>query len=112
MIRPGTDPEDRQTGPEDTPPDRAVLKLHSGLQKAESSALVQVRIGRIGLAKLPYSRKVRGICLLSAGVKPEKRRPDTRRSFALKKLSACSASGQTGESITGSLSGQTVRPKS
>ena len=44
-----------------TPPNRAVLKLHSGLRKAESSVPVQARTGRIGLAKFLYSRKVPGI---------------------------------------------------
>jgi hypothetical protein len=38
-----------------------VLKLHSGLRKAESSVLVQTRTGRIGLAKFLYSRKVPGV---------------------------------------------------
>jgi hypothetical protein len=38
-----------------------VLKLHLGLQKAESSVLVQARTGRIGLAKFLYNRKVPGI---------------------------------------------------
>ena len=61
IVRPGTDPGDRQTISEDTPPNRAVLKLHSGLQKAESSVLVQARMGRIGLAKILYNCKVPGI---------------------------------------------------
>ena len=58
VIQPGTDPGGRQAVTEDTPPNRAVLKLHSGLRKAESSVLVQARTGRIGLAKFLYSRKV------------------------------------------------------
>ena len=44
--------------PEDTPPNRAVLKLHSGPRKAESSVLVQARTGRIALAKFLYNCKV------------------------------------------------------
>ena len=31
------------------PPDLAILKLHKGLQKAESSMLIQLRTGRTGL---------------------------------------------------------------
>ena len=58
VIQPGTAPGGRQAVTEDTPPNRAVLKLHSGLRKAESSVLVQARTGRIGLAKFLYSRKV------------------------------------------------------
>jgi hypothetical protein len=61
IVRPGTDPGCRQLVPEDTPPDKRVLKLHSTLQKAESSVLVQVRTGRIGLAKYLYSRHVPGV---------------------------------------------------
>ena len=60
VVRPGTDPGSRAI-PEDTPPSKAVLKLHRGLQKAESSILVQTRTGRIGLAKFLYSRKVPGV---------------------------------------------------
>jgi hypothetical protein len=56
-----TDPGNRQTIPEDTILNRAVLKLHSGLQKAESSVLVQARTGRIGLSKFLYNRKVAGV---------------------------------------------------
>jgi hypothetical protein len=51
VVRPGTDPGGRQAVPKNTPPNRRVLKLHAGLQKAESSVLVQARTGRIGLAK-------------------------------------------------------------
>ena len=69
IVRPGTDPGG--TVPEDIPPNRAVLKLHSGLRKAESSVLVQARTGRIGLAKFLYSCKVPGIlstqCRCGAG---------------------------------------------
>ena len=61
VIQPGTDPGVRQAVTKATPPDGAVLKLHSGLCKAESSVLVQVRTGRIGLTKFLYSRKVPGI---------------------------------------------------
>jgi hypothetical protein len=57
IVRPGTDPGSKAI-PEDTPPNEAVLKLHSGLRKAESSVLVQARMGRIGLAKFLYNRKV------------------------------------------------------
>jgi hypothetical protein len=60
VVQPGTDPGSRAVL-EDTPPNKAVLKLHSGLQKAESSVLVQARTGRIGLAKFLYNRKVPGI---------------------------------------------------
>jgi hypothetical protein len=48
-----------------------VLKLHSGLRKAESSVLVQACTGRIGLAKFLYNRKVLGVltaqCRCGAG---------------------------------------------
>jgi hypothetical protein len=48
-----------------------VLKLHSGLRKAESSVLVQARTGSIGLAKFLYKRKVPGVlsaqCRCGAG---------------------------------------------
>ena len=36
------------------PPDRTILKLHQNLRKAESSALVQFRTGRTGLASFLY----------------------------------------------------------
>ena len=56
---------------EDAPPTKAVLKLHLGLQKAESSVLVQARTGRIGLAKFLYNCNVLGIlsaqCRCGAG---------------------------------------------
>ena len=57
VVRPGTDPGSRAIL-EDTPLNKAVLKLYWGLQKAESLILVQTRTGRIGLAKFLYSRKV------------------------------------------------------
>jgi hypothetical protein len=60
IVRPGTDPGSKAI-PEDTPPNEAVLKLHSGLRKAESSVLVQARTGRMGLAKFLYNRKVPGV---------------------------------------------------
>jgi hypothetical protein len=67
---PGTDPGSRAI-PEDTPPNKAVLKLYLGLQKAENSVLVQARTGRIRLAKVLYNRKVPGIqsaqCRCGAG---------------------------------------------
>ena len=37
---------------------RAMLKLYSGLQKAESSVLVQACRDRIGLARFLYNRRV------------------------------------------------------
>ena len=40
------------------PPDPKVLKLHSGLRKAESSALVQFRTGCTGLAYFLYKARV------------------------------------------------------
>jgi hypothetical protein len=60
VVRPGTELGSRAT-PEDTSPNKAVLKLHSGLRKVKSSVLVQARTGRIGLAKFLYNRKVPGI---------------------------------------------------
>jgi hypothetical protein len=54
-------PWGRQTIPEDTPPNKQMLKLHAGLQKAESSVLVQARTGRIGLARFLYNHKVPGV---------------------------------------------------
>jgi hypothetical protein len=69
--QPGTDPGGHKAVPEDTPPDKGVLKLHARLRKAESSMLVQARIGHIGLAKFLYNRKVLGIlpaqCRCGAG---------------------------------------------
>jgi hypothetical protein len=64
VAQPGTDPGTRRSGkaiPEDTPLNKAVLELYTGLQKAESSVLVQARTGRIGLAKFLYNCKVPGI---------------------------------------------------
>ena len=43
------------------PPDPKILKLHSGLHKAESSALVQLRTGCIGLAYFLHKARVPGI---------------------------------------------------
>jgi hypothetical protein len=43
------------------PPDPTVLKLHSGLYKAESSALVQFRTGCTGLAYFLYKARVPGV---------------------------------------------------
>jgi hypothetical protein len=40
------------------PPEKAVLKLHSGLRKAESSALIQLRTGRVGLAHFLHKARV------------------------------------------------------
>jgi hypothetical protein len=61
VIRPGTDPGNSQVVPKDPPASGRVLKLHSGLRKAESAVLVQARTGRIGLARFLYSRKVLGV---------------------------------------------------
>jgi hypothetical protein len=58
VERPGAGPGGHRTALEDTPPNRAVLKLHIGLRKAESSVLVQARTGRIGLVKFLYNRGV------------------------------------------------------
>jgi hypothetical protein len=41
IVRPGTDPGNRQVVPEDTPPTAEVLKLHEELRKAESALLTQ-----------------------------------------------------------------------
>ncbi len=43
------------------PPDPKVLKLHSGLRKAESSALVQFRTGCTGLAYFLHKARVPGV---------------------------------------------------
>ena len=43
------------------PPGRTILKLHQNLRKAESSALVQFRTGRTGLASFLYRIGVPGI---------------------------------------------------
>lgn len=40
------------------PPDKKVLKLHRGLKKAESSILIQLRTGRIGLAHFLHKARV------------------------------------------------------
>jgi hypothetical protein len=42
IVQPGTNPGSKAI-PKDTLPNEAVLKLHSGLRKAESSVLVQAR---------------------------------------------------------------------
>jgi hypothetical protein len=58
----------------ETSPNRAVLKLHVGLRKAESSVLVQASTGRIGVAKFLYNRRVPGVlsaqCSCEAGEEP------------------------------------------
>lgn len=56
----GTGPVKRWVTLVDTPPTKQVLKLHEGLRKAESSLLIQVRTGKIGLNKFLYSRRVPG----------------------------------------------------
>jgi hypothetical protein len=42
------------------PPSEAILKLHKKLRKAESSALIQLRTGRVGLASFLCKRRVPG----------------------------------------------------
>lgn len=37
------------------------LEMHAGLKKAESLLAVQMRCGKIGLAVVPYARKVPGV---------------------------------------------------
>jgi hypothetical protein len=55
------------------PPDPKVLKLHSGLQKAESSTLIQFRTGCTGLAHFLHKTRVPGIdpglCSCRGGLK-------------------------------------------
>ena len=55
------------------PPDPKVLKLHAGLRKAESSALVQFRTGCTGLAYFLHKARVPGVVsgLCSCGNGPE-----------------------------------------
>jgi hypothetical protein len=71
VVQLGTDLGGTQVVLEDPPPDKQVLKLHTGLKKAESLMLVQACTGRIGLAKFLYERKVSGIqtaqCCCGAG---------------------------------------------
>jgi hypothetical protein len=70
VVRPGTNLGSRAIL-EDTPLNKAVLKLHSRLGKAESSILIQACTSQIGLAKFLYIRKVPGIlttqCRCGAG---------------------------------------------
>jgi hypothetical protein len=80
VARPGADLGSRAI-PEDIPPNKAVLKLHSGLRKAESSVLVQARTCRIGLAKFPYNSKVPSV--LSAQCRCSARGKETRRHMVL-----------------------------
>ena len=61
VVRPGTDPGGNCVVLEDQPPGKQVHKLHAGLEKVESSMLVQACTGRVGLAKFLYGRKVSGI---------------------------------------------------
>ena len=96
VVRPGTDPGGHRAVPEDTLPNTAVLKNHSGLRKAESSVLVQARTGRIGLAKFLYNCKVPGVLSASGDAGPEERHLGTWLSTALKKQSAASIYGQAG----------------
>jgi hypothetical protein len=59
IVRPRTDPSSSSKAIlKDTPPNKAVLKLHFRLRKAESSVLVQACTSRIGLAKFLYNCKV------------------------------------------------------
>jgi hypothetical protein len=60
IVRPGIDPGGRGVVSEDTRPTKQMLKLHKGLQKAESALLTQARTWRIGLAKFPHKRGVPG----------------------------------------------------
>ena len=61
VITPGLSlPRDTLVTLVDNPPTKQVLKLHEGLRKAESSLLIQVRTGKIGLNKFLYSRQVPG----------------------------------------------------
>jgi hypothetical protein len=64
-----------QTVPEDTPPNRTVLKLHSGLRKAESSVLLQASTGCIGLAKFIYNRRVPGVLSSQCGCRNDEETP-------------------------------------
>ncbi len=41
-------------------PDKAILKLHKNLRKAESSILIQLRTGKVGLARFLCKRRVPG----------------------------------------------------
>jgi hypothetical protein len=93
-----------QTVPEDTLPNKGVLKLHSGLRKAESSVLVHAHTGRIGLTGFLYNHKVPGIesAKSRCGAGEETPLHTVWPSTAQTKLSAASTSGQTGESIIGS----------
>lgn len=80
VVRPGTDLGNCQVVSEDTTLSKRVLKLHSGLRKAESAVLVQAQTGRIGLAKFLYNQRVPGVlsaqCRCSA-------REETPRHMAL-----------------------------
>src|ERR1700735_2340765 len=48
----------RAEEPADEPPPKERLKLHDELQKAESSLLVQMRTGKIGLRAFLFERRV------------------------------------------------------
>src|ERR1700684_3835831 len=48
----------RAEEPADEPPTKERLKLHDELQKAESSLLVQMRTGKIGLRAFLFERRV------------------------------------------------------
>ena len=58
--QPSIDRGSRKVTPSNTPPTKATLGLHTGLQKAESVLLVQARTGQIRLAQFLNSRRVPG----------------------------------------------------
>jgi hypothetical protein len=64
------------------PPNKAVLELHSGLQKAEISVLVQARTGQIRLTKFLYNCKVPGILSAQCRCRAGKKRHGTCHSIA------------------------------
>ena len=59
MAELGPEPEGGRWGVTGLP-DKNILKLHANLRKAESSVLIQLRTGKVGLAKFPHKRQVPG----------------------------------------------------